>query len=108
MDLTIQDLIDRIPGAFVSEKSAGVNADIQAHINGDGGGDYSVQIHDQKIDVAKGTIELPNLTVTANAQDVLDMAQGKLDPMRAFMMGRVKVSGDTRLAMQLVSLFRVS
>jgi putative sterol carrier protein len=107
MDLTIQNLIDQIPGAFIPEKAAGVNADIQANITGANGGDYTVQIHNQKIDVRKGVIENPNLTLSAVDQDVLDMAQGKLDPMRAFMQGRIKMTGDTRLAMQMINLFKM-
>lgn len=107
MEYSIQDLIDRLPSAFVPEKAAGVNADIQLHLNGDQPADYYASIHNQKLEVQKGTVENPNITVSANAKDVQDMANGKLDPMRAFMMGKIKMQGDTRLAMQLIGLFRM-
>ena len=108
MDLTIEDLLSRVPEAFLADKAAGVNADIQLHVLGEGGGDYFFQIHDQKIDTQSGIVENPNLTVSASKQDILDIANGRLDPMRAFMLGKVKMKGDTRLAMSLIGLFKIT
>jgi putative sterol carrier protein len=40
-----------------------------------------------------------------DAQDVLKILSGQMDGMRAFMQGKVKVSGDMGLAMKMMNLF---
>jgi putative sterol carrier protein len=107
MEYTIEQLIAMLPEAFLSDKSAGVDADIQLHLTGEEGGDYAVMIHDQMLRTLEGTVEHPNLEFTASAQDVIDIANRRLDPMRAFMAGKIKMTGDMRMAMSLISLFRM-
>lgn len=106
MAYTIEMLMDMLPDLFLPERAAGVDVDIQAHLTGEGGGDYVLMIHDQQVVAREGTVENPNITVTASASDALDIANERLDPMRAFLTGKVRLSGDMRLAMSLVGLFR--
>lgn len=106
MEYTIEMLMDMLPGLFLPDRAAGVDVDIQAHLTGDGGGDYVVMIHEQQVIAREGTVENPNITVTASAKDALDIANRRLDPMRAFLSGKVRMTGDMRLAMSLVGLFR--
>lgn len=106
MAYTIEMLMEMLPDLFLPERAAGVDVDIQAHLTGEGGGDYVLMIHDQQAVAREGTVENPNITVTASARDALDIANERLDPMRAFMTGKVRLSGDMRLAMTLVGLFR--
>ncbi len=40
-------------------------------------------------------------TVTMKLDDFKQMAEGELDPTAAFMMGKIKVSGDMTVAMKL-------
>ncbi len=107
MELNIQELQDLLQKSFVPERAAGVDATIQAHLNGENGGDWYVTIKDQKVDLHTGPADNPNLTVTMDAQDAMDLYQGRLDPTRAFMMGKIRLSGDTGLAMRLLGMFRV-
>lgn len=44
-------------------------------------------------------------TVTVGFEDFLKLAQGALDPMNAFMSGKLKVAGDMSVAMKLQSIF---
>lgn len=44
-------------------------------------------------------------TVTVDFDDFLKLAQGALDPMQAYMTGKLKVGGDMGVAMKLQSLF---
>lgn len=105
MDLTIQDLINRMPEAFLAERATGIDATIQLHLTGDQGNDWVVYIQNCECKVEPGIIEKPKLNLTAKAQDCLDIFTGKLDPIRAFMQGRLKITGDYGLAMKLSGLF---
>lgn len=44
-------------------------------------------------------------TVAVNFDDFTQLLQGKLDPMMAYMSGKLKVAGDMSVAMKLQSLF---
>jgi putative sterol carrier protein len=47
------------------------------------------------------------LTLSANAQDLLDIFTGKLDAMKALMSGKLHMLGDMGLAMKLMSYFSI-
>src|SRR5271157_2825911 len=104
-EYTIQDLIDSLPGAFLADKAEGVDATVLCNLTGPKGGEWVVTIQNQHCSVEKGTISNPKLTLTADAQDCLDIFSGKLDGMKAFMQGKLKVSGNFGLAMKLIGLF---
>lgn len=44
-------------------------------------------------------------TVTVSFDDFTKLAQGALDPMMAFMSGKLKVAGDMSVAMKLQQIF---
>jgi putative sterol carrier protein len=77
-------------------------------LTGEGGGDWVIHIADSKISAAPGTATSPQLTITAALADILAITQGKLDGTSAFLQGKIKLSGDTGLAMRMVSLFQKS
>ena len=105
-DLTIQDLMSRLPAAFLADKAVGVDAKVLFDLTGPKGGQWVVTIQNQVCTVENGTTPNPKLTLTADAQDCLDIFSGKLDGMKAFMQGKLKVSGDFGLAMKLTGLFQ--
>jgi len=107
MEITIQDLMDRLPKAFVPEKAAGVNASVLFHLTGEMGGDWVVTIKDQTCVVTQGRKDNTNLIFAAEAQDCLDIFTGKLDEMRAFMQGKLRLTGDMGLATKLAGFFDV-
>lgn len=105
-ELTARDVIMRMPEAFRPEQAQGVNATIQYSLTGEGGGDWYVVIAEGKCSVHEGRAEKADVTLTMDARDFVDIATGKLDAMRAFMGGRLKVSGNMMLATRLTSFFR--
>ncbi len=106
-EISIQSIMDRLCGAFVPERAEGIDQTIQFQLNGDQGGDWVITIQNQTCKVEPGTIPNPTLRFTADAQDALDILAGKMDPMRAFMQGKLRLEGDMGLAMKMTKLFDV-
>jgi len=106
-EITIQQLMDLLPKAFLPEKATGVNATILFDLAGEKGGKWGVTIKDQTCAVIPGPLENPKLTLSADAQDVLDIFTGKLDAMRALMTGKLHMLGDMGLAMKLMGFFSI-
>jgi putative sterol carrier protein len=103
----LQALMDRVVNSFQPEKAAGVDATLQFHITGDQGGDWGVAIKNKQLSVTPGVVQNPKLSITANSQDILNMFSGKLNPMQAYMQGKVQAKGDLGLAMKLAELFKL-
>jgi putative sterol carrier protein len=102
----LQALMQQAVNAFQPEKAAGIDAKVQFHITGNQGGDWVASIHDKKLSIEPGTTPGPNLTLGADTADIFNVVSGKLNPMTAFMQGKVQVKGDMGLAMKLMDLFK--
>lgn len=102
---TIESLIAMIPKTLPGEKGKKPDTIVQLNVTGSQAGQWNVTIKDGKVNVAKGTHAAPELTVTADTNDVLAVADGKLDPTQAFMQGKAKVQGNLSEAMDLVKVF---
>lgn len=103
---TIEDWLEKLPAHFVPENAGGMEGDIQLRLSGEGGGDWFVTIQDNQVHYAPGTASKPRVTLTGSAGDVLKVLSGQLDGMRAYMTGKLKISGDTGYAMRLIKVFR--
>ena len=76
-ELTIEKLMELMPKAFMPEKAGDLNADVQFHMTGEGGGDWIVHFRDGECTVEQGTTDSARLTLTADAQDYVDIVTGK-------------------------------
>ena len=83
---------------------AGLDAGFQFDLQGDGGGVYHVDIAGGVTDVGAGPSSSPNVTITMAAADFAELATGKLNPVQAFMSGKLKLKGDLGLALRLQSI----
>jgi putative sterol carrier protein len=101
-----KELIDGLFAAFQPEQAAGIDAEVQVILGGEGGGDWILKIADSKVDVREGKAAAPRLTLNSTVPDIAEIVAGRLDPMAAFMQGKIKLSGDVGLAIRLVSLFK--
>jgi putative sterol carrier protein len=107
-DITIDQLMHRMPKAFMPDRAEGVNAVIQYHLTGEEAGDWVVRIQDGQCTVEQGVAENPNMTMTADSQDYKDVIVGKINGMTAFMQGKLKLAGDLNLAMKLPNYFKMN
>lgn len=102
---TIESLIAMIPKTLPGDTAKSADTVVQLNVTGSQAGQWNVVVKDGQVNVAKGTHPAPKLTVTADTADVLAVADGKLDPMAAFMQGKAKLEGDVTEAMELARIF---
>jgi putative sterol carrier protein len=101
----VAQLFEQMPQAFMADKAGNLNATVQFDLTGDGGGQWYAQVADGKCTVEKGTTANPTATIRMAADDYADLVTGKLNPVNAFMMGKVKVEGDLNTVMKFQTLF---
>ena len=105
---SFQDLAQLLPRAFQADKAGGISAVVCVHITGANPQDWTLTIKDKQCALTEGTPLNPRVTLTADENVVMNIFSGKMNGVRAFMMGKLKVSGDMYLAQQLVDLFNMS
>ena len=105
---TLAEIMARVPNAFVSEQAGAVSAVVHFKFTGAEAGEWHATIRDGKCDVGQGIPrQRPTITLTADSDDFLSIASGDLDPAAAFMAGRIKLQGDTVLALKILHMFRL-
>ncbi len=87
-------------GQFDASKAGELNLSILFDLSGDGGGQWNASIADGKLDVEKGSVDNPTATLKMDADDFAAMSNGDLNPMMAFMSGKIKVDGDLNAVMK--------
>lgn len=103
--MNVAEIFSNMEGRFQGEKAAGVKMGILFDLSGDDGGQWYVHIDDGKLAVSQSApAAAPSATVKMTADDFTDMSSGKLNPMMAFMTGKVKVDGDLNSVMKFQSL----
>lgn len=105
--MSVAELFQSMPERFNSEAAAGLTKTIQWNITGEEEGVWAFQIVDGVGTLIPGGVEKPDATFTTSGKDWLAIAEGRLDSMKAFMTGKLKVSGDMMLAMKMPQFFPV-
>jgi len=103
--MSVADIFNNMPGRFQADKAAGANMSILFDLSGDEGGQYYVNIVDGQLNVTPGApATAPQATVKMTADDFTAMSSGGLNPMMAFMSGKIKVDDDLNSVMKFQSL----
>jgi putative sterol carrier protein len=94
--MTNEDIVAKMNEAL--EKSGGIDKSVKFDFGDDGqvfANGTTAEIADKDADC----------TISVSKDDFISLASGNLDPMMAFMSGKLKVAGDMSVAMGLQSLF---
>lgn len=102
-DISVKDVLNRIGGIDPS-RIEGLNAVVLFNLSGEGGGKWTAKIAGGKVSIEEGEVGTPNVTLSMAASDFVALSKGELNPVSAFMQGKIKVSGDMGLAMRLQSI----
>ena len=103
--MTVAETFEIMEKLFNPAAAAGMNKTLQWNISGDEAGKWAFKIADQTCELITGGVEKPDLTMMMSDKDWLAIAEGQLDPMNAFMTGKVKTAGDMMLAMRIPQIF---
>jgi putative sterol carrier protein len=97
------ELKDRLNATDSFKKAAGsASAKVQQVITGpDGERRYWIRIKDGSIDMGQGEIDAPDATITQDYDTAMALAKSELNPVTAYMSGKLRISGNMMLLMQL-------
>ena len=100
----MNEVFEKVVSRFDADKMAGVNATVQFNLTGGDGGEYYLAIAGGNCNYGKGAAESPSATITIASEDLTALTSGQLNPMAAFMQGKIKVQGDMGVVMKMQNL----
>ena len=102
---TPREFFDKVlPAKFDPTKVAGFEAVVQMNITGPDGGDWIVTVRDKKLNVSEGIDPSPTITVKMSDIDYVDLVNGKLSGMKAFMSGKLEFKGSIATGLRLMDM----
>ena len=105
MATAVKELLEAMPSAFRPDRAGDAEAVIQLDLSGDEGGQWVVDIADGQCQIRQEEAPNPQVTVGMDALDFVAFFKDELDPIKAFLAGKVKVSGNVGLVMQMLNWF---
>src|SRR5215212_9090859 len=102
---TVKDFFRSLPRALDRDAAEDLDAIFQFDLSGPQGGQYVLTIQSGTCSVKEGSHADPHVTLSMAGEDCLKVLNGQLSGPAIVMSGRLRISGDVGLAMQLKSLF---
>ena len=94
---------DHIPSRIGSnpDVAKAIDAAYTFHVDGDGGGVWTVDLRKADGWVTSGVIDDAGCVIHVAAEDFVGLATGTIPGPQLFMMGKLRIEGDMGLAMKL-------
>lgn len=93
-----------LPTRFDPSKASDLEIVVQMNITGSNGGDWTITIRDQKIEVKEAVHPSPDITVRMADTDCVDLVNGRLSGVEAFMTGKLEFKGSMAIGMKLIDM----
>ena len=101
----IQEFFKQLPSKLDAEAAEDLEAVYQFDLSGSQGGQYVVAIREGTCQVNEGRHEDPHVILSMAGEDCVKVLNGELSGPAAAMSGRIRITGDMGLALQLRALF---
>ena len=105
MSSRVRELLESMPTAFLPEKAGDAKTLIQLDLTGEDGGPWVLDIAQGQCQVRNEMAPQADVTVTMDAGDFCALWENQLNPVQAFMAGKIKIAGNVGLVMQLLNWF---
>lgn len=102
---TVLQAIEGMTLSLNPDEAKDLNATIQFHVSGEGGGNYYLSIADGKCDFSADTTPDPTLTINTPADVWLKIARKEMNGALALATGKYKASGKMPLLMKMDKFF---
>ncbi|MBQ7707075.1 MAG: SCP2 sterol-binding domain-containing protein [Lachnospiraceae bacterium] len=105
--MKFDELLTKVRG--IADKADVSNTDflaVQVNITGKDSGVFYVEVKDHKVSVEPYEYYDRNCAITMNMTDFNKLIDGKLDPVLAFTIGKLKVDGDIGKAVEFAKLVK--
>lgn len=101
--MTYEELVETLKQAYSAADASKIKEQvaIQFNVTGEGAGALYVKIADGQIDIQPYEYYDRDVLVTTSAENLIAIAEGKLDPVNAYLTGKIKASGDLGKAVLL-------
>jgi pimeloyl-ACP methyl ester carboxylesterase/putative sterol carrier protein len=93
----------RLAERFRPEEAAGLEATWSIEIAGRT--PTTIEVHGDRCLVSPGTVERPAARLQTDAATWIELVDGRIDGIAAFLAGRLRIEGDLNLALRLETLF---
>ncbi|MDR1532169.1 MAG: SCP2 sterol-binding domain-containing protein [Clostridiales bacterium] len=103
---TCRQMTGRLPLYFQPQLAQGINAIIQINVEGEEKFSGYISISNEECEYKEGTANTPDITITAESAEWLNVLKGKHTAHKAFMIGQIKVRGNFVLLTKFDQLFK--
>jgi putative sterol carrier protein len=102
MGASARELFESLEERVDPARTRGTTASYRFEVAG--AGTWRVEVNDGKVDVTESDAPA-DCVIRASEENLLRIVRGELNPVTAYMTGRVRVEGDLTLATRLRDLF---
>ncbi len=104
---TAREMIEQLPLRHKKGVLPQWTSTIHLILKGDGGGEFTVHVHQDSVRVSEGLAGAPNLVLKGDAKTYEGIEFGTTNPQMAFMFGKISVSNLSEIGNLNKAFFRV-
>ncbi|MBO5448010.1 MAG: SCP2 sterol-binding domain-containing protein [Ruminococcus sp.] len=105
--MTFNELLEKVRLMAGSCDASGVDfLAVQVNIKGENGGVFYIEVKNGNISVEPYEYHDRSCAITMNMDNFNKLIDGKLDPVAAFTLGKLKVDGDIGKALEFAKLVK--